>query len=68
MSAVGKSFISEQEYLDLERQAPHKSDYYHGEIFAIAGASKEHNKIVPQLFYPSAGIWKGVNVLFFQAI
>jgi hypothetical protein len=56
MSAVGKSFISEQEYLDLERQAPHKSDYYHGEIFAIAGASKEHNKIVPQLFYPSAGI------------
>jgi Uma2 family endonuclease len=35
-----------QEYLALERQAPYKSEYYAGEIFALAGASRWHNLIV----------------------
>lgn len=35
-----------QEYLALERAAEEKSEYYNGEIFAMAGASRTHNVIV----------------------
>ena len=41
--------ISEEEYLDQERKAEHKSEFYKGEIFAMAGATKEHNKIVASI-------------------
>ena len=34
-----------QEYLQLERAASYKSEYFHGEIFAMAGASTAHNTI-----------------------
>ena len=46
MSAVAKPYLSEIDYLVLERKAPTKSEYYKGELFAKSGASKEHNKIV----------------------
>ena len=35
-----------EEYLALERQAQCKSEYYAGEVFAMAGASRWHNLIV----------------------
>ena len=35
-----------EEYYRLERKAGYKSDYFHGEIFAMAGATARHNKIV----------------------
>ena len=34
-----------QEYYDLERAADYKSDYYNGEIFAMAGGTKRHSRI-----------------------
>jgi Uma2 family endonuclease len=37
------------EYLALERAADHRSEFYAGEIFAMAGASKEHSLIVGQV-------------------
>lgn len=46
MQAVLKKKYSSQEYLDLERKAEFKSEYYQGEIFAMAGASTKHNIIV----------------------
>lgn len=49
MSAIAKSTISESEYLKLERKAFEKSEYYRGEVFAMAGATKEHNKIVTSI-------------------
>ena len=45
MSAIPKTHISEEEYLQLERAAESKSEYYKGEIFAMAGASEEHTGI-----------------------
>ncbi len=34
-----------QEYYDLERTAEYKSDYYDGEIFAMAGGTSRHSRI-----------------------
>ncbi|MEZ6086553.1 MAG: Uma2 family endonuclease [Pirellulaceae bacterium] len=46
MSSVPKPYISEAEYLRREREAEYKSQYFQGEMFAMAGASRRHNKIV----------------------
>lgn len=43
MSALPKRYLSEAQYLAQERLAPYKSEYYDGEIFAMAGASRYHN-------------------------
>lgn len=46
MSALPKiSYYTPQEYLRLEREADYKSEYFKGEIFAMAGASENHNMI-----------------------
>ncbi len=34
-----------EQYLELERKAEHKSEYWNGEIVAMAGASRRHNRI-----------------------
>jgi Uma2 family endonuclease len=46
MSTGPKHFITPEEYLNRERQAEHRSEYYRGEMFAMAGASANHNWIV----------------------
>ncbi len=40
------SYISEEEYLEQERASETKNEYFDGEIFAMAGASRRHNLIV----------------------
>ncbi len=45
MSSVPTRLLSEQEYLARERTAEFKSEFYRGEIFAMAGATREHNLI-----------------------
>ena len=42
MSAVPKAKLTPVEYLAIERKAAFKSEFYHGEMFAMAGASEEH--------------------------
>ena len=37
--------LTPEEYLAIERQAQCKSEYFEGEIFAMSGASPEHNQI-----------------------
>ncbi|MFB9295371.1 Uma2 family endonuclease [Persicitalea jodogahamensis] len=49
MTAQPKQKYSPEEYLQLERAAEYKSEYYRGEIFAMAGASRNHNRIVGNL-------------------
>jgi len=44
MSAVPKpKLLTPEEYLAIEEKAEFKSEYYQGEMFAMAGASKDHN-------------------------
>ena len=45
MSRQIKSHVTPEEYLALERKAEYKSEYLHGEIFAMTGASRKHNLI-----------------------
>lgn len=51
MSTVPKRLLTEQEYLAKERKAPFRSEFYRGEMFAMAGASREHNVITGNVFY-----------------
>ena len=45
MSAQPIKMYSQEEYLELERAADYKSEYYRGEIFAMSGAGRNHNRI-----------------------
>ena len=45
MSAVPQPRLTPQQYLARERQAVTKSEYLRGEMFAMSGASREHNLI-----------------------
>ncbi len=49
MSSQTKAFLSAAEYLEQERRAEHKSEFFRGETFAIAGASRHHALIVTNL-------------------
>ena len=39
-------FLTPEQYLEIERKAEFKSEYYQGEMFAMAGASFAHQQIV----------------------
>jgi Uma2 family endonuclease len=49
MQEPTKKYFTIQEYLELEESAEYKSEYYKGEIFAMAGASSNHNRIALNL-------------------
>jgi Uma2 family endonuclease len=40
-----RSLLTPEEYLAIERQAEFKSEYFQGEIFAMAGVQRPHNLI-----------------------
>jgi Uma2 family endonuclease len=46
VSTQPKTFLTEEEYLEIERKAEYKSEYFAGEMFAMAGAKEAHNQIV----------------------
>ncbi|MCC6508095.1 MAG: Uma2 family endonuclease [Pirellulaceae bacterium] len=46
MSTVPKHSITAEEYLHRERKAEFRSEFFRGEMFAMAGASANHNLIV----------------------
>lgn len=59
MSAITKKKLSETEYLAIERAAKFKSEFYNGEMFAMAGASRQHNEIKDNLILEIASRLKG---------
>ena len=52
---------SQSEYLELERTAAAKSEYYKGEVFAMAGGSLPHNKIAGNFYFILRRLLAGKN-------
>lgn len=51
--------LTVEEYLARERQAESKSEYFNGQIFAMAGASEAHNLIVANVLASLVSMLKG---------
>ena len=49
MGVIPKPRLTPAEYLQAERQADHKNEFFRGEVFAMAGGSREHNRIKDNL-------------------
>lgn len=49
MTAVPKKKLTEAEYLAIENAAEFRSEFYAGEMFAMAGASRQHNELKENL-------------------
>jgi len=45
MQAAVRPYLTPEEYLAFEREAETRSEYFNGEVFAMAGASLAHNQI-----------------------
>jgi Uma2 family endonuclease len=48
VSTQPKRFLTPEEYLEIEDKAEYKSEYYAGEMFAMAGGSDKHSLIKMQ--------------------
>ncbi|MEZ5300431.1 MAG: Uma2 family endonuclease [Verrucomicrobiales bacterium] len=60
MPAVAeKRHFSPAEYLELEQSADYKSEYFEGEIFAMAGGTVAHARIIANLTAAVGGALKG---------
>ena len=46
MATHPKSYLTPEQYLEIERKAEFKSEYYQGEMFLMSGAREAHNLIV----------------------
>jgi Uma2 family endonuclease len=46
MATQPKIRLTPEEYLEIERKAEFKSEYYQGEMFAMSGATEAHNTIL----------------------
>ncbi len=46
MSTQASTFLTPEQYLEIERQAQYKSEYYQGQMFVMAGATEAHNLLV----------------------
>lgn len=51
MTAAPKIRLTREEYLELERSAEYKSEYYAGKMYAMSGASLAHNILVANLIF-----------------
>ncbi len=59
--AVKYNYISPGEYLVAERVATEKHEYFKGDVFAMSGASKEHNMIAKNFSTLVLPFLKGKN-------
>jgi Uma2 family endonuclease len=46
MASEPKTLLTAEQYLEIERKAERKSEFHDGEMFAMAGASRVHNRLV----------------------
>lgn len=49
MSTQPKTLLTPEQYLEIERRAETRSEYWQGEMFAMSGASRAHNLLALRL-------------------
>lgn len=49
MATAASGYVTPEEYLERERKAEFKSEYFRGQIVAMGGASRYHGRIVTNL-------------------
>ena len=67
MSTEPKTFITEEQYLEIERQAEYKSEYFRGEVFAMSGGRAAHNQLGPRFLALMYVALDSRTCLLFQA-
>ncbi len=67
MSVQTQPFVTPEEYLERERRAEYKSEYYQGEVFAMSGASRNHVMIVSNLVFALHTALGGTGCLVFPS-
>lgn len=59
MSSVPKLRYTPEQYLEMERKAEFRHEYVNGEILAMAGASRAHNRITLNIGSALSGLLEG---------
>ena len=54
-----QKIYSQDEYLEMEREVDYKSEYFQGEIFAMASAGLNHNRITENISIDIGSCLKG---------
>lgn len=67
MSVVPKHKTTVTDYLLAERRAERKSEYFAGEVFAMAGGSRSHNRIKENLVGELYARLKGISCQTFSS-
>ena len=57
--ALKQPFITQEAYLEAESMATEKHEYFNGEIFAMSGASRFHNRIFRNIYTEVGSYLKG---------
>lgn len=61
MTALPKSRLTVAEYLAIERKAEFKSEFFDGQMYAMAGANRHHNIANENLSTEIGGLLKGTR-------
>src|SRR5258708_34286474 len=59
MSAAPTPMLTARDYLEIERVAKYKGEFVRGGMFAMAGASREHNRVKENLVIELGARLKG---------
>jgi len=59
MSTHPKTFLPPEQYLEIERKAEYKSEYYAGEMFAMAGGREPHSLLAVQAAHLLSNAFEG---------
>ncbi|QTA92153.1 Uma2 family endonuclease [Desulfonema magnum] len=62
-----KKMISPEEYFKMEQTSEYKSEYYQGDIFAMSGASVNHNLIVSDVITALNTALRGSDCVVFPS-
>src|SRR4051812_39590959 len=46
MSSLPRTFLTPEQYLEIERAAEFRSEYFQGEMFAMSGGSLNHSLVI----------------------